>query len=54
MEESKKTVSFTFRIDELLSQKIDFYAKKSNRTKSNFVLTLLTKAIKDLDDHILM
>ena len=49
MDKLKKDVSLSFRIDKEFNKKIEYYAKLSNRNKANFVITLLSKAIKDIE-----
>jgi predicted HicB family RNase H-like nuclease len=48
-EKQKKIISLSFRIDEKLANRIKENADKSNRSQSNFVITLLTKELDDID-----
>ncbi len=52
-QKSKKNITLSFKITEELNKKIETLATKSNRTKSNFVITLLTKGINDIDNNIM-
>jgi len=47
----KKDRTLSFRIDEDLNEKIEKLASKANRSKSNFVINLLKKSIKDIEDR---
>ena len=46
---NKKVCTLSFRIEENLNTKITLLSEKANRSKSNFVITLLTKAIDDIE-----
>ena len=48
-QKDKKNITLSFRIDENLNTKIESLSEKANRSKSNFVITLLTKAIDDIE-----
>jgi len=45
----KKNISLSFRIDENLNDKIEKMAENAKRSKSNFVINLLTDALEDID-----
>lgn len=47
----KKIVPLSFRVDEELAKRIEENALKANRSKSNFVTTLLTNALDEIDRH---
>jgi len=48
-EKPKKNISLSFRIDENLNDKIEKMADNAKRSKSNFVINLLTDALDDID-----
>lgn len=47
----KKDKTLSFRIDDELNNRIEALAKKANRSKSNFVINLIIKSIKDIEDR---
>jgi len=47
----KKNNVLSFKVDDNFKRRLEFKATKANRSMSNFVMTLLTKAMDDLDQN---
>jgi predicted transcriptional regulator len=47
----KKIISLSFRVEENLAKRIKDNADKANRSQSNFVTIILTKALDDIDSQ---
>lgn len=48
-EKPKKDNVLSFKVDDLFKARVEEKAKKANRSMSNFVVTLLTRAMDDID-----
>ena len=48
-EKPKKIISLSFRIDEELNEKIERMANKAQRSKSNFVIKIITDSLDDIE-----
>lgn len=46
---TKKKEVLSFKVDENLKERIERRASEANRSMSNFVITLLTRALDDID-----
>lgn len=47
---SKKTITLSFKIDDELNQRIEKCMKEENRSKSNFVITVLSDYLDQVDN----